>query len=158
MMPAFVIGAAWALVIAAHLSLGHAPLRVRLAGRFSDQSYTLIFTALTVVTMCGLGMAVAMLGHQGAAGPDLGRVRIFRLVLSAGAAAGLMLAIAGLVNYPKSPMSVLAMRAQGAGKADAPLRAPTAIERITRHPFFAGLALFATRSSQGLECGCKTAS
>lgn len=64
-------------------------------------------------------------------------------VLGFVAYSGAALAAAGLINYPRSPMAVLARRGRSGGGGDRPLRPPTAIERIARHPFFAGLAIFA---------------
>jgi uncharacterized membrane protein len=55
---------------------------------------------------------------------------------------GAVLAVAGLMNYPQSPMAVLARRLrQPVDARRKPLPAPAAVERITRHPFFAGIAL-----------------
>lgn len=64
-------------------------------------------------------------------------------MLAAVALLGAALAVAGLINYPRSPMAVLARWGGRAATGGKPPKPPTAIERIVRHPFFAGLAIFA---------------
>src|SRR6185369_13242236 len=70
------------------------------------------------------------LGDTGAAGFDAGPA--LRSVLAAVVVAGIVLVVAGVVPYPRSAYALF--------RTTSPLE-PRGMERITRHPFFAGTAI-----------------
>ena len=140
MTPAIIIGLAWIIFGGSHLLLSALNLRERWSHRVSPQGFTLLFTGVTCVTMGLLIFAVAIFGDKGIGGPNMGHYRPARIILFIIASLGGSLAIAGLINYPKSPMAVLARR-QRSQAQNKPLRRPSSIERVSRHPFFTGLAI-----------------
>ena len=140
MTPAIIIGLAWIIFGGSHLLLSALNLRERWSHRVSPQGFTLLFTGVTCVTMGLLIFAAAIFGDKGIGGPNMGHYRPARIILFIIASLGGFLAIAGLINYPKSPMAVLARR-QRSQAQNKPLRRPSSIERVSRHPFFTGLAI-----------------
>lgn len=141
MTPAFVILLAWLVFGGTHLSLSASGLRSQTPAHWGPNAFTLIYTAITVLTISGLIASVWIYGDKGVSGPDLGRFTLARYVLGAVAGVGCLLAIAGLLNYPRSPMAVLATRQRQKLLDHRPLKPPSSVERICRHPFFAGLIL-----------------
>ena len=124
---------AWLLFGGTHLILGLPPLRDYLARRLGDQPFVAMFSAIAAVTLGLIAAAVAMFGGEGPAGASLGRLPVARVLLATLSFLGLTLAIAGLMNYMRSPMALFRTK----------LHPPIGIERITRHAFFMGLTLFA---------------
>ena len=132
----------WVLFGGTHLLFSWPPVRQWLAGKLGDARFLGIYAAVAAITLTLVAVAVAHYGGTGPRGIDLGANRVARWILGALAFIGAALAAAGIVNYPSSAMAVLARRMRSSGAARrAPLSAPTAIERVTRHPFFVGLAL-----------------
>lgn len=124
---------AWLLFAGTHLLFGMPPLRGQLVARFGEQRFVALFSAVAALTLGLLAAAVAVFGGEGPAGPALGRFLLARALLQVLAFLGLALAIAGLMNYMRSPMALFRTK----------LHSPAGIERITRHAFFMGLTLFA---------------
>jgi uncharacterized membrane protein len=137
MTPVLVVSFAWLLFGATHLLLAWPPLRDRLVRRLGERGHALLYTAVAASTLTLLAAAVARHAGEGPPGPALSDVPWARGLLAAVAFAGAALAAAGLANYFRSPIAIL-RRAAG---RPVTLRAPSAVERITRHPFFIGLAL-----------------
>lgn len=142
MSPAIAVFGAWILFGASHLMLSAPRLRDPLADRFGQYRFLAIYTLITTVSLSLLIAAVARYGGDGLGGPNLATVTTARWTLGGIAALGALLATAGIVNYRRSPMAVLARRWRASNEAKAkPLPARGAIERVTRHPFFVGLAV-----------------
>lgn len=139
MTPALTILSAWLLFGGTHLLLSSSGLRERLASRVSARAYTLLFLAVAIAGMSLLIFSVARFGHLGLPGPGWGRTGPLSWGFRGLAFAGAILMVAGLLNYPRSPMAALGRRLRGTGKGRKPLAAPTHVERLTRHPFFVGL-------------------
>lgn len=138
MNAAAVVLSAWVLFAATHLLLGLPPWRDRLAARYGEQQFVALFSAVAAVTLGLLALAVwTQAGTDPAApgvtDPALGRAPVARALLLVVSWLGLTLATAGLLNYMRSPMALFRRQ----------LHAPAGIERITRHAFFVGFALFA---------------
>lgn len=140
MTPALIIFTAWIAFGGSHLFLSASNLRERISARFGPHAFTVLFSAITCITMLGLIGATVLYGEKGIVGPNLGQYYWARWVLGGLAATGCLLAIAGLLNYPKSPMAVLATRQRQNYQNHKPLKPPSSVERVSRHPFFAGLA------------------
>jgi uncharacterized membrane protein len=148
MMPAFVVLSAWVLFGGTHLVLGSPPVRDALTRRLGEPAFIRVYTLIAAVSLLLLGAVVARFGGDGAPGLYLASLAPTRWILAVVSLLGTALAIAGLVNYARSPMAFLARAARKLARApDGPaskshtLRAPAPVERITRHPFFVGLAL-----------------
>ena len=125
--------AAWSAFAGTHLLLGLPPWRDRLARALGEQRFVAVFSAVAAAMLAVLGAVVAIFGGDGPAGAALGSDPAWRLPLGFAAWLGLVLATAGLLNYMRSPMALFRTE----------LRPVAGIERITRHAFFVGLALFA---------------
>jgi len=128
-----IIGLALLAFVGTHLALGQPPLRDLLARRMGEKRFLALFTAIAAITFGILAAALATFGGDGPAGPALGRDPAGRIILATLAFIGFALAMAGIVDYGRSPMRVLTKRIHPA----------SGIQRVTRHPFFVGFALFA---------------
>jgi uncharacterized membrane protein len=107
-----------------------------------ERRFLIIYTLIAAISLTLLAITIARYGGEGRHGLNLAAVPAARWSLGAIALIGAALATAGLVNYSHSPMAVLARRLRAPQEARyKPLRAPAAVERITRHPFFVGIAL-----------------
>ncbi len=122
------------LFVGTHVGLAAAPVRSRLVARLGEWGFRWLFFAVAAVTFAALTIWYA--DHRGAGGPGLalGDIPVLRGPLLVAVAAGVTLMIASLAGYRGSPYEV---DAPGAS------RTPRGLDRITRHPFMAGMALFA---------------
>ena len=141
MSPVVAVLSAWILFAGSHLLLSTPTLRERAASRLGQHRF-LCFYALITTTSLGLLIgAVARYGGDGPPGANLGTVLVARWALGAAALFGALLLVAGLMNYPHSPMAVLARRWRASTETKSkPLPTRALVERITRHGFFVGLA------------------
>lgn len=127
-----IVLSAWLLFAGTHLLLG-LPLRARLVRKLGEQRFVALFSAIATVTMGLLAAAVARFGGEGPVGFALAQFPSARALVGIIAFLGITLAIAGMMNYMRSPMALF--RTQ--------MHPPSGIERVTRHAFFMGLAVFA---------------
>lgn len=142
MKPAFIIFIAWLLFGGSHLLLSGSSLRKGLVEKYGTMKFTLIFMVVTIITLSGLIIAVFVYGHRGVLNYQIEAHPVLLFFLKGVAFSGFLLMVAGLINYPRSPMAKLAiqqkrMRAESVIK----LKPATLIERVIRHPFFFGLAV-----------------
>ena len=131
MDPVLLVVLAFGLFAASHLGLAAPPVRRVLVARLGRWGFTGLFT---VVAWLSFGIAVssyAAHAGEGPAGLALGRVPALRALLVAGIALGSMLMSGAFAGYARSPYAL-----GGEG-----VSAPHGIERVTRHPFFVGVAL-----------------
>lgn len=140
MEPAIIVLSAWLLFGGSHLGLSSFRGRARLEDKIGARGFTFLFAGVTVFTLTLLILAALQYGHLGHPGVGLSAYPAARWGGGGVAVIGAILAMAGLINYPQSPMSVLATRRR-AGLEARPLKPPNAIDRVSRHPFFVGLAL-----------------
>jgi uncharacterized membrane protein len=98
-----------------------------------ERAFVAMFSAVAALLMGVLAFVVAVHGGEGPPGAGLGRLPGVRIVLGLVSFAGATLAAAGTLNYMRSPMAVFRAK----------VRPAAGIERITRHPFFMGLAAYA---------------
>jgi uncharacterized membrane protein len=129
--PALVVGLLWLGFGGAHLALAGTRVRAALVARLGESGFLAPFSAVAAVTFSALSIYYAAHRFEGAPGLGLGRLAAARGVLMAVVVAGVTLAI--VMDYAKSPTALF----------NQPIRAPRGIERVTRHPFFAGVALLA---------------
>ena len=131
MTPAMVVTMLWVLFAGSHIGL--AVLRARLVARLGEIGFTLVFYLVAAVSFAALVTYYAAHRFAGAPGIGLGQMSGVRGLLIAVAVFGLALSIPGLTSYARLPSALFGQ----------PVRGVRGIERVTRHPFFAGTALFA---------------
>src|SRR6266478_2601711 len=131
MEPALVVGLLWLSFGAFHIGLGTTSIRARLVAALGELGFTPVFSLVSAAWFTAIVRTYAAHRWEGAAGLALGAVTPLRWLLIAVIAGAIVLMAGGLAAYP---------------------RMPSGIERITRHPFFAGVtmlglghALLATR-------------
>ncbi len=133
MEPALHVSMLWLLFGGTHVGLATRRIRAGLVARFGELGFTLIFSAVAAATYTLLVRFYADHRFEGARGLGLGDVAALRWPLIATIVIGVTLAVAGVLVFPASPMALFSHR----------IRSPRGLERITRHPFFAGVALAA---------------
>jgi len=121
------------LFVGSHVVLATPPLRTRLVERFGERGFFLLYSALATVLYVLWVNSYATQRFAGPPGPALGEISLLRWPLMAVAVLGLTIAGAGIFAYPRLPSALF----------DQPIRQPYGIERVSRHPFFSGIALFA---------------
>jgi uncharacterized membrane protein len=132
MEPAILVGLLWLGFGAFHIGLGRPAIRSRLVASLGEFGFIALFSLVASVWFAAVVRTYAAHRWEGAPGLGLGEVALLRWVLMAIIVTGIALMTAGLVAYPGLPSALF-------GQA---IRTPRGIERITRHPFFAGVALF----------------
>jgi uncharacterized membrane protein len=133
MQPEWGMAALWILFGGTHVGLAARAVREPLVKRTGEIGFALLFSLVAAASFTLLVSYYAAHRFEGAPGLALGRFEALRWLLLGAITAGTALAAAGLVSYPRSPYALLAEAT----------RAPRGVERITRHPFFAGVTLFA---------------
>ncbi len=142
MEPALVVGLLWLSFGAFHIGLGTTSIRARLVAALGELGFTAVFSLVSAAWFTAIVRTYAAHRWEGAAGLALGAVTPLRWLLIAVIAGAIALMAGGLAAYPRMPSALFGQ----------PIRQPRGIERITRHPFFAGVtmlglghALLATR-------------
>jgi uncharacterized membrane protein len=133
MEPALLVLATWLVFFGTHLGLASEPIRGALLRQLGNRGFFALFYAVSAVTFTIWVAVTAVVRLEGVPGLALGGHVVIRTAAIAVIITGLSLSAGGLASYPSSPMA----------RPSHPVREPRGAERITRHPFFAGLALFA---------------
>jgi len=133
MGPPLVVALLWMLFGGTHVGLATGPVRARLVARLGELGFTLLFWLVAAASFALLVGYYAAHRLEGTPGLALGDLPVLRPLLLATIVTGIALASAALVSYPRSPMALFRDRVHPA----------RGIERITRHPFFVGVALMA---------------
>ena len=142
MTPVFIVLGAWVVFGGTHMVLSSTEMRRVIVRQVGEQRFVLIYASVALLGLVGLFTATWIYGAEGRAGFGLGDNAFARLSLGAVAGFGAVLLLAGLQVYFKSPMVMLRLsRRRGQVEKTAVLRPPVGVERITRHPFFIGIAL-----------------
>src|SRR5438093_11386298 len=131
MAPLLGILALWALFGGTHIALASGRVRAALVARLGEGGFALVFSLVAAVSFAALVSFYAAHRFDGPAGPALGAVPALRWTLMAVVAAGVVLMSGSLAVYPRSPMALF----------NRAVRSPRGLERVTRHPFFVGVAL-----------------
>jgi uncharacterized membrane protein len=131
MEPAMTIGVLWLAFAGTHIGLATVPVRRALVARLGEGGFTLLFYAVAAVSFSLAIHFYANHRFEGAAGLGLAGVPGLRAPLLVAAAAGVALAVAGVLVFSSSPM---ARFREGYG-------GPRGLARITRHSFLVGVAL-----------------
>ena len=133
MEPALLVAAAWLVFFGTHIGFASEPVRGALVRRLGNRGFFVFFYAVAAATFTIWVSVTAAVRLEGLPGIGLGRDGVVHMVAIALIVAGLSLSAGGLASYPSSPMAL----------PSPPVGEPRGVERITRHPFFAGLTLFA---------------
>jgi uncharacterized membrane protein len=121
------------LLVFGGLHVGLATRRVRdgLVSRLGEPGFRALFSLIAAVSFSVLVHYYTVHRFNGPPGLALGAVPALRWTLMAVVVAGIVLIVASLVVYPRSPMAVF----------NKTVEAPQGIERVTRHGLFVGTAL-----------------
>lgn len=131
MEPAITVSLLWIAFASTHIGLAAAGPRAILVRRLGERRFLLLFYGVAVATFAGLIWWYADHRHEGAVGLSLGTSRPLRWTLLAVTVAGLTFAMGALRDYPRTPMARVVPQARYA----------CGMARITRHPFFVGMAM-----------------
>src|SRR3989454_5303949 len=131
MEPALAVASLWLLFGSLHVGLATRRVRAALVARLGKGGFTALFTVVATACFTLLVRYYAAHRLEGTAGLALGGVAAVRWPLMTLIVAGFVLATASLVSYPATPMALFTET----------VRPPRGLERITRHPFFMGVAL-----------------
>ena len=133
MEPTLLVVATWLLFFSTHIGLTSEPFRGALVRQLGNRGFFVLFYVVAAVTFTLWVAVTAAVRLEGLPGLALGGHLVVRTLAIGVIVSGLSLSAAGLASYPSTPMAL----------PFNPVRAPRGVERITRHPFFAGLTLFA---------------
>ena len=130
MAPSMTVGLVWLVFGGTHVGLATRAIRGRLVARLGEGGFVAFYSLIAALSFTALVGTFAVLRDEGAAG--LGIPSFLRPGLIAVIACGIVLAVAGIVPYPSSSYALF----RTTSKPE-----PRGLERISRHPFFAGTAL-----------------
>lgn len=133
MEPALLVAATWLAFFGTHLGLAFGPVRSGLVGRLGDRGFVLLFSAVAAASFALWVFTTASVRLEGLPGLALAANPAVHAAALVAIVVGVAIVAGSYATYPSSPMALLADR----------VRDPRGVERVTRHPFFAGLALFA---------------
>jgi uncharacterized membrane protein len=133
MGPSIAVALLGILFGATHIGLASVRLRGELVARLGELRFTLLYFLIAAVTFSLFVHTYAIHRFEGAPGLDLGSLAAFRWLAMLAIGVGLMLVMGCVAIYPDSPMALFTRT----------VRPPRGLERVTRHPFFAGFALLA---------------
>ena len=131
MDPVLRVALGFALFAAAHIGLAVPAVRRRLVTRLGRWGFTLSFSAVAWITFGAAVVSYAAHAHEGPPGFALAEYPLARLPLIAAIVLGSMLMSGAFARYTRSPFAF-------GGEL---VREPHGLERVTRHPFFVGVAL-----------------
>jgi uncharacterized membrane protein len=114
-----------------HVGLATPTVRTRLVPRIGVGGFFFVYSLIAAITFWALIAYYAAHRFDGTAGLALGTHPAMHALLTGVIVVGIALATAGLAAYPGLPVALFGQ----------PIREPRGIERVTRHPFFAGTAL-----------------
>lgn len=131
--PALAVAALWLVFGGLHIGLTTRRIRAALVDALGERGFTALFSVIASVSFAVAIAYYARHRGEGAAGLALGAVPALRELLMGVAVLGVVFMVSGSTTYVGSPYDLLTHR----------IRPPRGVERITRHPFFVGLAVFA---------------
>jgi uncharacterized membrane protein len=133
MEPVLAVAGLWGLFIATHIGLSTSRIRSALLDRLGERRFLFAYQLLASVIFAALVGVYASVQDAGPRGLALAAMPLARILLIAPIAVGFALMVAALAprGYFNSPAVVLTDR----------ICAPYGLERITRHPFFVGIAI-----------------
>jgi uncharacterized membrane protein len=135
MSDVLLVASLWLLFGGSHVALATRRVREALASRFGERAFTTGYVLVASSTFAALVAGYSSVRFSEPPGIAMAAVAWARAPLFAAAATGIVFMVAALAPsaYWESPAAIL----QGG------VRQPRGLERITRHPFFTGTALWA---------------
>ena len=131
MLPALFVLLGFALFFGTHVGLATEPTRSRLVSRLGARGFENAFSLLATVTFAIWVSTTAAFRHEGLPGLGLTSEPIALGLALVAITLGFVLTAGGLAEYRSSPMALVAR----------PIIEPRGLARVTRHGFFAGIAL-----------------
>lgn len=134
MEPAIGVALSAVVFVGTHVGLATDAVRSRVVARLGAAAFVGLYSlvaALTFAAVVAYYAAHRFEGLAGLAAVTTGLVPLAHEILLVVIAGGVALVVAGLMAYPRMPMALFRQ----------PIREPYGIERVTRHPFFAGTAI-----------------
>jgi uncharacterized membrane protein len=130
MTPAATVGLLWLVFGGTHVGLATRAVRARLVARLGENGFIALYSTVAAASFIALVGTYAVVRDGGA--PGLSATGWLRTGLVGVVAFGVVLAVAGVIPYAESSYALF----RTTSRAE-----PRGLERITRHPFFAGTAL-----------------
>ncbi len=131
MEPSITVALGWALFAGTHIGLATRRVRTALVARLGPWGFTLVFSLVAAVSFSLMVYGYAVLRLEGLPGPALGKFVWARWLAIGTIGTGIILIAGSLWSFPASVTAVVTDH----------VAAPRGLERITRHPFFIGIAL-----------------
>src|SRR6185369_1497122 len=128
--PALTVAAFWLVFGGLHIGLTARRIRGALVDALGEHGFTALFSVIASVSFAVAIAYYAAHRTEGAPGLALGAVPVLRGMLMGVTVLGVAFMVSGSATYVGSPYDLLAHR----------IRPPRGMERVTRHPFFIGLA------------------
>ena len=123
----------WLAFGGTHIVLSLSKIRSWLIDKLGMSGFIVGYSVLAAATFSGLVYYVAQHRHEGEGGLLFASIPPVQGGLLLASVVGFTLIVAGVIRYPSSPMALYRQRAV----------VPRGIQQITRHPFFAGVAIWA---------------
>lgn len=135
MAPVTFVAVASTVFLVTHIGLTLAPIRTPLRARLGEAGFVGAYTLVAAVAFSFMVHSYAVTRDEGPLGPALAAIPSVRVVLIVVSLTGVALMVGAFApkGYWESPSMILVGRP----------REPYGLERITRHPFMAGLVLWA---------------
>lgn len=134
MEEAFVTALLWLGFGGTHVGLALTPIRRRLVGALGEGGHILVYSVVAIMTFAALVNYVARHRDAGPQASLLVTIPPVHGALLAISFLGFSLFVTSVLVYPSAPMAVFRHRVARA----------RGIQQVTRHPFFSGVALWAT--------------
>jgi uncharacterized membrane protein len=131
MEPAVRVALCWLLFAGTHIGLATRRIRAALVSALGIWGFTRLFSVVAALTFALLIHTYAAVRFDGLAGPALGHVAAVRWIAIGAITTGVALITASIWVFPATTMPLI----------NEHVAAPRGLERITRHPFFIGVAL-----------------
>ncbi|MCP3982963.1 MAG: hypothetical protein GY723_01160 [bacterium] len=131
MLPAFLVLLGFALFFGTHVGLATAPVRDRLVARLGERGFVHVFSLIATLAFAVWVTTTAAVRHEGLPGLGLTTSPIAVALAITAITLGFVLTGGSLAEYRNSPMALVAR----------PVVEPHGVARVTRHGFFAGIAL-----------------
>jgi len=133
MEPAMVLALLWVFFGVLHIGLTTAAVRGWLVSRLGELWFRLLYSIIALATFSFVIVYYAQHRHEGVPGLALGSVGAVRPILIAVIVLSIAMMVGSFATYSDSPYAML-------GEGGFP--PPRGLERVSRHPFFAGLVMF----------------
>jgi uncharacterized membrane protein len=124
----------WLLFGGSHIVLTLGPVRRPLVGLLGETGFIVVYSAIAITTFAALAHYVALHRFVEPQSSLLVTIPPVRGALIALSVAGFSLFIAAVLVYPRFPMATFRHR----------VTSVRGLQQITRHPFFSGIAIWAT--------------